>query len=40
MFAYIMWIAVLSSSEVKRDEALGVKRLNMNLVFWRDKSEE
>lgn len=33
-----MWIATLSSSEVGRDRPLGVKRLNMNLVFWRDKS--
>jgi phenylpropionate dioxygenase-like ring-hydroxylating dioxygenase large terminal subunit len=33
-----MWIAALSSSEVGRDRPLGVRRLNMNLVFWRDKS--
>lgn len=33
-----MWIAVLSSNEVKRGRPIGVKRLNMNLVFWRDRS--
>ena len=33
-----MWIAVLSSSELKRGKPIGVRRLGLDLVFWRDKS--
>ncbi|MFQ1020480.1 Rieske 2Fe-2S domain-containing protein [Tardisphaera saccharovorans] len=33
-----MWIAALSSSEVKRGKAIGVKRLGLDLVVWRGTS--
>ena len=36
--AGFMWLAVLSSSELKRGESLGVRRLGLDLVFWRDES--
>jgi len=32
-----MWIAVLSSSEVKNEQPYGARRLGENMVFWRDK---
>ena len=35
---YNMWYAVLDSKEVKRNKPLFAKRLNKNLVFWRDSN--
>jgi len=34
------WYAVLSSNELKKNELIGVKRLNMDLVFFRDKNKK
>jgi phenylpropionate dioxygenase-like ring-hydroxylating dioxygenase large terminal subunit len=33
-----MWYLVLDSNEVKKDKPLGVKRLSLNLVFWRNNN--
>jgi phenylpropionate dioxygenase-like ring-hydroxylating dioxygenase large terminal subunit len=33
-----MWYAVLDSKEVKPGKPYAFKRLNEELVFWRDKS--
>ncbi len=33
---YNQWYVILSSQEVKKNQVLGVKRLGMNLVVWRD----
>ena len=35
---YNMWYAVLDSKEVKPNKPLFAKRLNKNLVFWRDSN--
>ncbi|MEI0602916.1 aromatic ring-hydroxylating dioxygenase subunit alpha [Brachyspira alvinipulli] len=35
---YNMWYAVLDSKEVKQNKPLFAKRLNKNLVFWRDSN--
>ena len=35
---YNMWYAVLDSKEVKKNTPLFAKRLNKNLVFWRDSN--
>lgn len=34
------WYAVLSSKELKTNKPLGAKRLNENLVFWRDDKDQ
>lgn len=33
-----MWLAVLSSNELRKGKPLGVRRLGLDLVFWRDES--
>ena len=35
---YNMWYGVLDSKEVKKNKPLFAKRLNKNLVFWRDEN--
>lgn len=35
---YNMWYAVLDSKEVKKNKPFFAKRLNKNLVFWRDSN--
>ena len=35
---YNMWYAVLDSKEVKKNTPIFAKRLNKNLVFWRDSN--
>lgn len=36
---YNMWYAILDSKEVEKNKPLFAKRLNKNLVFWRDKNK-
>ena len=33
-----MWYGVLDSKEVKKNKPLFAKRLNKNLVLWRDEN--